>query len=433
MSFTMSPVSIPSSHQPLPRLSSSDAPKPMTRLPSLPASAQPQPQPAVNIPTLGALVAPSGVHGPTLPAPEAAIAGVVKATLLGVSDAQTKAMMTAHLKQMKLMDAEGMWTHPRLAELATVLLPETLGTKDLHALVDAMAENAAENPYLRNVLLSAEKQDVLKLYKHVRREGAKELPGAVAYAMVLQNLTKAMHEDHRVLEACQEVWLKGREGMDIQKLFGLFELIKLKSVEYPINEFLKAHREGHVDPDMLRTMLSVNILEAMALDAKLGNWDNAAAGWALAKHRPGGSADPATGAGPARFAEGSDAIEFNMPLSKEWADLYSAWNLGFVSHYSYFPYVMAKLLIPEVSDYQDTPNDYIYDRALALYAHLHFSLFGRAEGGVNVDSFDWATDELTDHFGEVNRASATDYDRKVNEVSPSLMRRMVDGFKGLFG
>ena len=121
-----------------------------------------------------------------------------------------------------------------------------------------------------------------------------------------------------------------------------------------------------------------------------------------------------------------------MPLSKEWADLYSTWNMGFVSHYSYFPYVMAKLLIPEVSDYQDKPNEYIYDRALALYAHLHFSLFGRSEGGTNVDSFNWATDEFTDHFGEVNRASANDYDAKVNELSPSLMRRMVDGFKGLF-
>ena len=180
-------------------------------------------------------------------------------------------------------------------------------------------------------------------------------------------------------------------------------------------------------------MLSVNILEAMALDAKLGNWDNAAAGWALAKHRAGGAEDAATGAGPARFAPDSDAIEFNMPLTKEWADLYSTWNMGFVSHYSYFPYVMAKLLIPEVSDYQDKPNEYIYDRALALYAHLHFSLFGRSgHGEVSVNSMNWATDELTDHFGEVNRASANDYDAKVNELSPSLMRRMVDGFKGLF-
>ena len=72
---------------------------------------------------------------------------------------------------------------------------------------------------------------------------------------------------------------------------------------------------------------------------------------------------------------------------------------------------------PEVSDYQDKPNEYIYDRALALYAHLHFSLFGRSEGGTNVDSFNWATDELTDHFGEVNRASANDYDAKVNELA----------------
>ena len=52
-----------------------------------------------------------------------------------------------------------------------------------------------------------------------------------------------------------------------------------------------------------------------------------------------------------------------MPLTKEWADLYSTWNMGFVSHYSYFPYVMASLI--QVSDYQDKPSEYICDRALA--------------------------------------------------------------------
>ena len=39
--------------------------------------------------------------------PEKMIGGVVKATLRDVSDAQTKAMMTAHLQQMKLIDADG--------------------------------------------------------------------------------------------------------------------------------------------------------------------------------------------------------------------------------------------------------------------------------------------------------------------------------------
>ena len=156
-------------------------------------------------------------------------------------------MMTAHLA-MKLSTLR---CHPKLAALAPVLLPENVSTRDMVKLVDAMVENAAENPYLSQVLASADRGDVSKLYKHVRREGAKELPGAVAYAMVLQNLTKAMHEDHEVLDACQQVWLKGREGMDVAKLFGVFELVKLKSVEYPINQFLKAHREGEVDPNML--------------------------------------------------------------------------------------------------------------------------------------------------------------------------------------
>jgi len=62
-------------------------------------------------------------------------------------------------------------------------------------------------------------------------------------------------------------------------------------------------------------------------------------------------------------------LRFALP--RRWADLYTTWNLAFVSHYGDFPYLMTKLLIPQVNGYQDSPEEYIYNRLLALYCQLH--------------------------------------------------------------
>jgi hypothetical protein len=214
--------------------------------------------------------------------------------------------------------------------------------------------------------------------------------------------------------------------------FDLFEKAKKLSVDYPIERFLEIHRTGEVPADFLRVMFPVNILEAAALDLKLGNVDNAKVGWTLAVNRPGGSPNEATGAGPARFAEDGQGIEFHVPLAREWADLYSTWNLAFVSHYEHFPYVMAKLLIPNVADYQDAPEDYMYNRALALYTHINFALLGRINGGVSKDSMSWASEEMTENWGRVNNESRHDYNAELDRLDPSLLSQIRRALTSLF-
>jgi len=120
--------------------------------------------------------------------------------------------------------------------------------------------------------------------------------------------------------------------------------------------------------------------------------------------------DPRTGEGPTIWTRNGKALQYRMALPREWADLYGSWNLAFVSRYREFPYLFAKLLIPQVQEYTDEPGAYIYNRALALYIHLHFLYLTRADNAAqDVESIDWADKDLTHLWGQVNLASAKAY------------------------
>ncbi|MGB5375846.1 MAG: hypothetical protein WBN15_18855 [Polyangiales bacterium] len=103
----------------------------------------------------------------------------------------------------------------------------------------------------------------------------------------------------------------------------------------------------------------MNIIEAMFEDVRLGHRDNAASAWPLVKDRPGSWAREAkTGEVAARWSDDGKAISLSFALPRRWADLYATWNLAFVSHYGDFPYLMTKLLIPQVNGYQNSPQEY---------------------------------------------------------------------------
>lgn len=74
------------------------------------------------------------------------------------------------------------------------------------------------------------------------------------------------------------------------------------------------------------------------------------------------------------------------------------------------PYFMTKLLIPQVSGYQDTPEEYLYNRALALYTHVYFTVFSRIENEeLGKERIQWNDTDLTLLWGKVNKESSRKY------------------------
>jgi hypothetical protein len=354
-----------------------------------------------------------------------AIAGRVKELIAGLRRDRIAELVRQHLQQFRFIDGEGRWQGHELAALGDWLSCEDLGTQDALALVDEAARCAEANPYLVEFLERAKGEAFERLSHKVRREGARVLPSVVTYGLVLERVTQAMRNDWKIVETCREIWLRARDAEDMKSQFIVFERAKIFSIDVAIDRVLEFHESGSLDPDFARLLLPVNIIEAMFEDIRLGNRDNAASAWPLVKDRPGSWAREAkTGDVAARWSDDGKAILLSFALPRMWADLYATWNLAFVSHYGDFPYLMTKLLIPQVNGYQDSPEEYLYSRLLALYCHLHYMGFGRIDlARQDLNPIDWRDDALTKLWSSVNRESARKYSEAVERLERSELGR----------
>jgi hypothetical protein len=353
------------------------------------------------------------------------IAERIKEVIAGLRRDRITELIGQHLVQFRLIDGTGRWQAEELAALGDWLLGEDLDTDDALKLVDEVAHSAGANPYLAEFLDRAKGEPLDRLYRKVQLEGATVLPSVVTYGLLLERLTQSMRNDWRLIEACREIWLRARDAEDMKSHWTVFEHAKVRSIDITINRVLGFHESGSVAPEFTRVLLPMNIIEAMFEDIRLGNRDNAASAWPLVRDRPGSWAREAkTGEVAARWSDDRKAILLSFALPRRWADLYTTWNLAFVSHYGDFPYLMTKLLIPQVNSYQDSPEEYIYNRLLALYCQLHCTGFGRIDlASQGRDAIDWHDDALTKLWSSVNRESAEKYSEAVEQLERAELRR----------
>ncbi len=269
---------------------------------------------------------------------------------------------------------------------------------------------------------------------------------ATAYAAVLDRMTRLVRNNPRVLKELIGHFNAVRADPAFKEtysnVFDWFLKIKVYSVDEPMRYFDQYHDKRAADPAFAlppesgRFALSANIAEATLKDVTLGNWDNARAGWILTWHRVGGEDDPRTGAAHSRWSPDGMGIQYHAPLPKKWADLYSTWNMAFVTHLPEWPYIMAKLFAPQVLCYAATetepmpPSEYMYNRLVALYLHLQYMMFDRVarqqrnDQGNRVPLYEasWLDPSVTEMrkaWGEVNKKNAQQYKLDVRCVGRS--------------
>ena len=155
-------------------------------------------------------------------------------------------------------------------------------------------------------------------------------------------------------------------------------------------------------------------MEAVLEDERNRNFDNAEAGVILAKFPHTRQYNNKTGSGPCHLSRSRQFLECPQPLTLHWADLYSSWNLAFVSGFEDFVYYIPKLLIPSVSSYQDNPSGYIYSRLLGLYTYIHWRINWIQLNQKNQNKpIQWSEDSLTKAWGAANKISSQDYVRRL--------------------
>ena len=359
--------------------------------------------------------------------PEQRIAATVKATLTGLTEEDIAGQMERHLQILGLrtQTQPPRWAHWRLAGLAPILLPGNISRHHLAEMVNVMALSAARNPYLHAFLMKAEAADTAPLLQKVELEGGRVLPDVVTYAVVLDRLNWAMIRDWRLMEVCQHLWTSRFTFLTLSKIANPFMVMKTYAIQTAFNLTSEAVKTKKIEAD-IKTQLQLNIGMAISEDIRLMNFDNALAGEALlyldSKANIGyphtTSHNGAIGQGPwdgfAQVSEDGQNIELRPALPRQWADLYTTWNAAFVTIFPNFPYLIVKLLIPTVSDYQDYPEAYIHHRVPALWATINYHIGYLAMAG---HVCDWSSKELTQSWGKVNKESATAYSKQLSEAT----------------
>jgi hypothetical protein len=333
-------------------------------------------------------------------------------------------LMRQHYQRFRLIRSDDNTWEPAFKHLESELLPP-LSASNFHAFLGYIGEYVRQNPYLLKAINSMGHHDFIQIQEKIRREGAQTLPDIISYAMVLEKLTSTFMCDITLLDSLDVILERSKKDISVYKYCSLFELFKYYTLRH-ISGTKNAIKTGNPSANFIRYGLPLNILEAVCSDFCKGNFQNAYTGWCLMRNPPGGKLNRATGSGPAyvdRTNQDHPILHVRPPLPKQWADLYTTWNLAFVSSYPNSPYFMAKLLIPSVAGYTQNPTQYIHGRIISLYLHINFELFQRVDGKSLPASMGWNSKEFTQAFGRTNLLSARNYQLAVNQASPSLYTR----------
>ncbi len=360
--------------------------------------------------------------------PEERIASYVKQTLQDWTPERAVELMKGHYAQLRLMDANGHWAAPELEAISDFLLPKDMDQEKIFTVVDTIKNSVSGNAYLHDFLMQAQNKDFPVFFGKVEADKQRVLPDVMAFAVVLDRLTKAMREDYTLIEVCQRVFKKTRNEANVWKYMSAFGLAKVLSIDYTVDKFVEFHKSGKVPADFGRNLAPLNIGEPCLVDLRLGHLGNARAGWSLIVNRPGSDQDNLkTGAGPTHWSQDGKAIDFELPLALHWHDLYINWILAFMIHRPYGPYMLMKILTPQVIDYAGHPQGFIYNRIIAVYVYLQWHFVRLADdtkqGKVPEE---WVDESLLSFWGGVNSDNARKYDDELLAADPTWINWLND-------
>ena len=341
------------------------------------------------------------------------LGNILKSTFQG---RDIKAELLKHWQLLDIFTSNG-HLNPFIPELLPyeqrLLTPE-----DPSSYIDRTISCLSKNPYLNKVVSQIKTIDA---FSSDQAQLQYLLFSATTYGMALDAFATLARSDYRVLKGSLRHWSMIKLNPEYYKLMTPFGEAKYDTVFVCLSKMLLAFELGHIPEINGALTIPLNILEAVLNDIKLGFPENAEAGVILQKNNPGHLlSDDGTGAGPTTLDQDpnnwySQSISYHFPLSQKWDDLYSVWNMAFVSHYPEWPFFIAKLATPAVSCYQSNPNEYLFFRGLDLWMHVNW--YNRLKLKPNYyGKIDWVVANFTREFGKINAESAKDYQSKVDST-----------------
>ena len=321
--------------------------------------------------------------------------------------------MAGHYQTLHLLDSGGQWASPLLESRSKELLPDAVTFSEGNRFLQQMMELSLRNPFFASFLDQAVTMRFPVLEEKFRTEGANVIPGALAFAMALDRLTRVCGDDFRILEACHNITMTALQNRGAFRMAPFFYRIKMRTVASSVTFVIQVQRKPleKLKHNLGSRWLRLNILEAVFSDLLMGFFNNAKAGWVLAAHKTGQKKrDPCTGAAPCYWSSDGKTICLAQPFVKSWDDLYQIWNMAFLSKLDDLPFIISKLLIPEVSGYADRPGSFMHKRLIALYLYMVWLFSDRSYRLTHhLTMMNWYDPALTRFWGSCAREAAREY------------------------
>lgn len=329
-----------------------------------------------------------------------------------------KTILTSHYKTLNLINSKGKWMTDRLNKLSNILIPEEIEHNSLNIFIDEITMLCTRNGYLMNFFKECGNKKFENLQNKFELEGEKVITEVVIYAYMIEILTKECAKDYLILEELYHCFSVNRNKAKSFKELPLIHKLELVSVENSIRRYLKCHKNKSVNEGFGKITISKNIFEVMCADLLYGEIGNVKAGFELSWNTCGlKNREECTGAGPTGFSKDNKIIEHSFPLSESWTNLYQVWNMCFTMKFKDFPYGIANLLVPQVSNYYSNSYKYIYNMNIALYISLNFASFNYSNKKRDREKIsDWRDKELKKIFSYSNKKSAEAYKEKLKRA-----------------
>ncbi|MGK7954693.1 MAG: hypothetical protein AB4063_05455 [Crocosphaera sp.] len=270
----------------------------------------------------------------------------------------------------------------------------------------------AHHPALVEFLCAALREDLIsvghKMQAYVKR--------TIHYIYLLDMLTEEMFDNWEFMVELRYHFLEKREQLGIDSDFirsfvdifkitgGLFFSAKTVTMDWVFKEYERIRRQGFIEKEDVikrKTGLTLNILEAVITDKRKGFRNNALTGLALIVTPPK----------DVILTPEKRALEYL--LSSQWTELYETWNLAFISgNMDNLDLLYPKLLIPSVLN--ASPHQYLFNRALSLWAAINFYLFRKAsnQSDINLPN----ASRIAQLWGEINLKYAREYLRQNSPI-----------------
>ena len=289
-----------------------------------------------------------------------AVLNFVNSCLPPKCDLSLQEHYTKHMRTMRLVNIDDSFVRELQGVEGVIKICAKVDRQEAIDFVFEVATAMGGNPYFERFLSVLQGSALPNLKEKIFKSLPRELPSIIAYGVLLDRITRLIRANPQMLRALINYWRCVRsECFKFSDYGGLFNYIKLLSVESAGSAYLDA-LEGQESLRFLRRHLALNIMEATVQDCMVHlNFDNAMVGAGLAQQLGVfGMQGSKNSSSDFKWSSDGKCVSIEMDQSIEYANLYSVWNFAFISNYFDWPYLCMKLLIPQVSNYSDCPQEY---------------------------------------------------------------------------